>query len=291
MAVGAWQAYRHAVHGTYLVAVVVLTVGLGLLAWRLEPTSSPVEPKNTELSFLLGVKPAATSTHVTELLTPRPLGFHGGDSAKVLLTVSVDTPTAPQPRTWTVYAPGVTAIGLRPCDPNIRVVTHRPQGGMLAFTEHTNGGQAFNIVLCWARDGPAVLRGPYLSAVIPAIVGGSDFGETQLERDFVPPDTSSSGRPLSRAQFGLAPYALQGTQPPTAVSPGSWTWRTSGNGIKLSDVPLSVSAVDLAGVQDENRRSFLAGVLFGVAGGALIAVVEELLTPVRRRRRRVTVPA
>jgi hypothetical protein len=52
----------------------------------------------------------------------------------------------------------------------------------------------------------------------------------------------------------------------------------------LASAPLEVSAVNASETQHDTYRAFLSGILFGVAGGAAIALVQELVAPFRARR-------
>jgi hypothetical protein len=74
-------------------------------------------------------------------------------------------------------------------------------------------------------------------------------------------------------------FAIQTEPQPTLSAPLSWTWTS-----KDSPQVIQLAATNSSESQRENTNAFYSGVLFGVVGGALIALVTELVVPLRRRR-------
>ena len=147
-------------------------------------------------------------------------------------------------------------------------------GPPVTHTQVTSDG-ALDVVFCWASGagGPVSLKGSYLSAQFPSIY----FADYALN----PPDVSLT-QYLVPSHGDTANYALQAATAPTRSSAGQWEWSTSK--YSIGSDPLRISAVDTNGTQHDSYRSFLSGIAFGVAGGALISLVTELVAPFTRRR-------
>ena len=95
------------------------------------------------------------------------------------------------------------------------------------------------------------------------------------------PDAKPVLRQLLRnLQPVTAQYSLQAGTLPTSTDPDGWHWAAGqGNGsVQLTATNIQVS-------QHEAYLGFLSGVLFGVVGGAVVLILQELLEPIRIRRR------
>jgi hypothetical protein len=132
----------------------------------------------------------------------------------------------------------------------------------------------------WNAGGPVNLSGPYLSARFPPLRGVSSavpFTDTPPAGDLA---MGSVTRRLALDGDNTANFAIQTDPHPTVSAPTSWSWTTK-------DTPqvIQVAATNSSDTQRENNDAFYSGVLFGVVGGALIALVTELVVPLHRRRR------
>ena len=74
-------------------------------------------------------------------------------------------------------------------------------------------------------------------------------------------------------------YSLQAGAPFTSSDPFGWHWlgNDAASQIQLTAINIPVS-------QHEAYLGFVSGVLFGVAGGAFVALLQETLSPLRPRR-------
>ena len=115
------------------------------------------------------------------------------------------------------------------------------------------------------------LNGAYLSAVFPPVLP-YDVGRTS---DYV------ISRTLNLGSLTAADYAVQSSDQPTSALPGGWQW----SGRPPASEALQFSAVNSTQTQHDSYQSFLSGILFGIAGGAFVSLVLELLDPFRSRRR------
>ncbi|HWF14601.1 MAG TPA: hypothetical protein VG244_00325, partial [Acidimicrobiales bacterium] len=171
------------------------------------------------------------------------------------------------PRSYTVEGGGAQAVREPP--------QHLASGGAIGFTtpgsyqlNTITGGGVFYVRLCWASNGPVSLNGSYLSARLPSV---TPFGST-LGR----PGT----RQLNLGSLDQADYAVQSLQHPTSVTEGGWQWSA-----RISPYePLSFNAVNTSETQHDSYQAFLSGIVFGVAGGALVALIQEFVAPFRARR-------
>jgi hypothetical protein len=132
------------------------------------------------------------------------------------------------------------------------------------LTDVTSHGN-FCVRMCWSSNAPVSLNGSHLSARFP-------------------PAASSSGsvrvsRVLDPAAGDTANFVIQSQTAPTNSDSSSWGW--SGPGIRE---PIHLSAVNVSGTRHDNFWAFLSGITLGIAGGALIAILQEFVAPLRRRR-------
>ena len=81
-----------------------------------------------------------------------------------------------------------------------------------------------------------------------------------------------------------ADYAVQAATAPSVSSfNGQPAWEWPGSTILT---PIRVTASNAITSQHEVYFSFLSGIAFGIAGGAAVAIVQELLDPFCHRRHR-----
>jgi hypothetical protein len=62
---------------------------------------------------------------------------------------------------------------------------------------------------------------------------------------------------------------------PTVTAPFEWSWKTTGGAAR----GVAFTLTDIAGVQSDSKKAFISGIFLGVAGAALIGLMEQLLRP------------
>ena len=90
---------------------------------------------------------------------------------------------------------------------------------------------------------------------------------------------------LLPAAGDVGQFSLQATIGPSVTDQRSWTWRREAPAITPANAlqpvanydPIAFSGVNVSETQQENVRAFLAGVLLGIAGGAVITLIAELV--------------
>jgi hypothetical protein len=140
-------------------------------------------------------------------------------------------------------------------------------GEVTSISEVTGHGYLF-VRMCWKSRGPVALSGSYLSAQFPGFGG---YGSTS---------SYAVTHQLNPVAGNTSNYLLQSIEQPTSVIPTGWQW--SGYPRVL---PIAVSAVNTSATQHDSYLAFLGGIAFGVAGGAAITLIQELLAPFSGRRR------
>jgi hypothetical protein len=85
--------------------------------------------------------------------------------------------------------------------------------------------------------------------------------------------------PIQQKQPITAEYSLQAGTLPTSTDPFGWHWSASQGGL------VQVTAVNIPKSQHEAYLGFVSGVLFGIFGGAVVLVLQEVMEPIRIRRR------
>ncbi len=89
---------------------------------------------------------------------------------------------------------------------------------------------------------------------------------------------------LGSPDADTADYTIQSLQQPKVVMSDSWQWPAD----KTLPEPLAFAAVNTSETQHDTYDAFLSGIMFGVAGGALVSLIVELVAPFRSRQERRT---
>jgi hypothetical protein len=121
--------------------------------------------------------------------------------------------------------------------------------------------------VCWSKGAPVSLSGSYLSALLPSVEAPYP-GTLRVTRTLYPDDGETTD------------FAIESTTQPTDTTPLAWQWSSRFG----STNPIRMAAVNVSGTQHDTYRGFLAGIVFGIAGGALITLISELVAPFSRRR-------
>jgi hypothetical protein len=130
--------------------------------------------------------------------------------------------------------------------------------------------------LCWTHGAPLAFSGEYASASIPTVSVGtlaSSAAPFEVTRSLYFVNKTQSAQPVT------AQYSLQAGTLPSSTDPIGWHW-SADNG-----APIQLVALNIPESQHETYLGFLSGVLFGVAGGALVTLFQEVLDPLRGRRK------
>ncbi|MFZ0248310.1 MAG: hypothetical protein WAL61_00075 [Acidimicrobiales bacterium] len=309
--------YFEELHVALVVALVVICVTLGIVGWELHPDSNGFQPVPQGLRILIagsgfaatqtltqagnegatlkvtaiytqGVVPLVDSAAYTLLSGPQAAGAASIERGPVVM---FDGKPLPSTRWgYIVLNPG----SARPCAAHSRyrygTVAYPMQASTPALvvpplpTETSVGDTLPPPGLClhWDTGSPFTLSGPYLSVRFPPLRGISSaipFTEIPQDSDL---GVATVTRTLSLEEGNnTANFAIQTDPHPTIAAPTSWTW-------VIKDTPqvIQVAATNSSAAQHENNDAFYSGVLFGVVGGALIALITELVVPLRHRRLR-----
>ena len=185
---------------------------------------------------------------------------------------------------WTFYITGLTG---QPCSsltasssvPAMRTLRQSQTGTdsyeIQGESSRTAEAIAFvDVRVCWSHSSPIATSGAYLSAALPEIFAGEDQG--------------SLTRVLSLPGNSLFQYSLQSGTPPSAINSHSWLWSSSlsQNIDSPSSSEIPVAAASIVGLQWDNNKAFVSGILLGVAGGAVVTLITGLLGAVDEARKR-----
>lgn len=318
-----WRGYLHELQIVFVITMAVVCAVAIVIGWRLHPASNgfPAIPQGLSLvtsgsQFTLKqtLTPTEDGGATLQVDEPQTLGHAPGQP---LLNNVLYDPTdprgptvAPVPiaifdgrpipnRSWTylVLNPG-TAQPCHTAPPPGEDVTSSYKSGKVfvpwvgktvpAFVVKVsypqavdNGFQQRVICLHWSSGSPVATNGAYLSARFPPVHGiAVDYGVAQYE-----PDTGGDvatgtvTRVLNLADSLTYDFNVQ-SQPQATVSENrSWTWR-------YHDLAQTVqlAAINSSVEQQETNNALYAGIAFGIAGGALVALIAELVGPFSRRK-------
>lgn len=276
--------YINRLHVVLVVALLVLTVGLGLIGWSIRPSSGGFSPVPADLQLF--VPTAAQALAFTETISPAS----GGGAVLALEGTPQITDVIPtQPFTLVVDNLGDGRL----CTPSVLTkdqvgltlhlpLQHIRKSGALDFTSARNhpatisGRGYFFVRLCWPSHGPVAVHGAYLNARFPPT---EVFAATNDAQDVARQLT------LGASDATTADYSVQSLQQPTTVSDSEWTWAARTSHTALPEA-LAFTAVNTSETQHDSYEAFISGIFFGVAGGALVSLVAELVAPFRPRQER-----
>jgi hypothetical protein len=132
--------------------------------------------------------------------------------------------------------------------------------------------------LCWTGNPPMAFDGEFASASLPGITEPSEISDTvlplDLTRDLYFDNYQENQQPVT------AQYLLQAGTLPTSTNAYGWHWTADPD-----DASVQLTATNIQVSQHEAYLGFVSGVLFGIVGGALVLILQELLEPIRIRRR------
>jgi hypothetical protein len=268
------------IHLEWVAVLVVVFVVLVVVGWSLRPQSSGFRPIQTGQYVVVTGQGVGT---ITQTLTRTRSG-------EVQLQVRSDqTSSGP----WTVSAYFTT--GYRVCQPanvvnaasgfsaNAPIEPYRvrhPQvvlvgGPPTPDVVVASRGRVILARFCWASTttgAPVKLNGSYLNALFP--------GAGTADPDADPPPPASAVTSVLVANAGdTSDFAVQTGTADSDSNPAAWSWTRSSN-----DPPARITAVNTSNAQNDQFHAFLAGIVLGIAGGALITILQELFAPFNRRR-------
>jgi hypothetical protein len=139
-------------------------------------------------------------------------------------------------------------------------------GGPQSWTRVDSVGPGVDVYICWSRDGAVSQVGAYLSAQFAPV--SLLYGRLQHVRSV-----------LILKGADTADYSIQSPVTPQKTNPTSWAWAQA-----ASAQSIHLSAIDVTTSQYENHQAFLSGIALGIAGGALITILQELVAPFSRRK-------
>jgi hypothetical protein len=140
-----------------------------------------------------------------------------------------------------------------------------------------SGRGYFFVRLCWPSDGPVALNGAYLNARFPPT---EVFAKTNDSEKVAYQLT------LGSSDANTADFNVQSLQHPTTSTDTAWLWKAGSFGSLIAQA-LTFTGVNTSETQHDSYNAFLSGIIFGVAGGALVSLIAELVAPLRLRRERV----
>jgi hypothetical protein len=313
------RSYIDDVHLPLLAVLVVLSVILGAVGFALRPgTDEPPVVPNTDLTLYIYQQDGTgtPSDDPTRLMVDETMEQRDPSTVLVQLDVFAVFKAA-GPVTWNLLGPRSSAQPY-PCpDPYDYLGTAEPdpvntingqvtigdqavtQAELGDFTGHTSQKNASDVLglyglapgavqagrlapiadvdLCWKSNRPMAFDGEFASASMPGIQAPSSGSDSDLALDL------TRNLYFDNYQEDLQPitakYSLQAGTLPTSTNPYGWRWAAGqGNGsVQLTATNIQVS-------QHEAYLGFLSGVLFGVVGGAVVLILQELLEPIRIKR-------
>lgn len=319
------RSYLNEVHLPLLGVLVVLSVVIGAIGFALRPgTDKPPVVPNTDLTLYV-YQPGASGVSTAEptrVIADETMEQRNPSTVLMQLDVFAVFAAA-GPVTWNLLGPRSSSqpypcpdpyayLGTAEPDPVDSVAGQSGEGqvsieGQVVtpaelgdFTGHTSQKNASNVLglygmapvavradrlmpiaeadLCWTSNRPMAFDGEFASVSLPGINAYSTVNDSELPLDL------TRNLYFDNYQENLQPvtaqYSLQAGTLPTSSDPYGWHW-AAGQG--SAAVQLTATSIQVS--QHEAYLGFVSGVLFGVVGGAVVLILQELLEPIRIRRR------
>lgn len=286
------DTYFSRLHLVLVAVLTVLTVALGIFGWALRPASGGFPALESNMLVLLGSSvPGGAHPDVTQSLTRVSAGgtllFQGDLQASPSMRWSVDLFHLDSgwrlctPRSVTFGGGAISELRLEPQHVNLKPKFATDEPGFEAPVE-VDGAGPFYLELCWSVGGPVQSNGAYLSARFTPVYGSSaPVGLNQFTPVYVSSTAVGLTRQLDLGTGTTADYSIQSVQPSGDYG-GGWQWSRR----PPAGDSLAVSAVNASETQHDSYKAFLSGIVFGVAGGALVSLIMELVSPFRSRQER-----
>jgi hypothetical protein len=167
--------------------------------------------------------------------------------------------------------PGLTVSGPPTAVAPQRLTSLGTSLGVPSYEVKSKG--PMSVWLCWSSNGPVNLNGSYLSAQFPTVDAHSNSQNRYVQVPMTLVLYADGGN--------TADYVIQSPSTPTAFSADSWQWSAQ---TTTASALLRLSAVDTSASQHQTFTGFLSGIALGLAGGALVAILLELVGPLSRSR-------
>jgi hypothetical protein len=159
------------------------------------------------------------------------------------------------------------------------------------LTTVTGSGTPY-LRICWSKRAPVQLSGAYLSARFPPVAGPTRVTPGTPIGDSISVSRVLNARVDDTALFNVQQSLTQ----PTRSTVHTWAWdapyvigatpvpiaQESYHDISAQQ-PIVLSAINVNGTQEDSDNALLSGIFLGVAGAALIALIQEIITLVRNR--------
>jgi hypothetical protein len=267
----AWQALRAPENFEFDAAIFLCaaTIICSLLGWCLRPSlSAPLQlpPAPGLVINFPGPQPPPQSLTVDSELVQT-----GNSQAELKVNAAGVFRPNQKMITWTLAVEGsFTGSVCEPAHlqpPSVRFPVQNYYNYQIQMTSRVpaNGNVFLLVHLCWTDNSPIAISGSYLSANLPYVIAPDQIGT--VTRVLQLPGTSLSAYTLN-----------QGIEPATTLTPQAWTWQSplSTNTGSQASAAISVFGSSIVGVQEASDRTFYSGILFGIAGGAIVSVVLVL---------------
>jgi hypothetical protein len=264
------KEYLNKIHKVWVVALIVMTTGFTTIAWNLQPSAvGPISVPSSSLYFKLRETPVASDLRITETLL-----LLGGTKSDLSVYISSDPPAGSKILHWQLSAYGFQGHICKGSSGEMAGTQRSFGNGVSTITGESEGPEEGQVLidLCWSgvNYSPGSLNGSFLSALVPEFyLPGRNFDK--LTRSV------QIGSNFNSA--ALQEYSIQAGSQPTHLWPNTWEYDEAD-----PYTGTIVYAVNIAGLQEDSHNAFLSGVLFGVAGAGLIALLQELTVSAGKRR-------
>jgi len=296
---------------TLLLAVLALgCAAFGVLLWPDTSGPPPGEPTLTGFNFVIDQPDVAAAVRL--LINPDAKFYTNREPGLLLISVSLDVSPGATVH-WALMLGGVSSrISMRLMPEGSRglnltyrrasepydlgypigtvadyVITGEVQGPSTAYSTlasqnfpEVNPRQSAIASLAWAGPLPAVFKGAYVTVTMPSLTMLPAQGPSSVfdGAEFAP----SKHEVEEELAVGWDYQISAGSGKPTGLA--SWIW-SSESGEGIANANAIGSSVDKQ--SDVQRRSFFAGLLFGLAGTAVVSALPfatAALTEGRMRR-------
>jgi hypothetical protein len=266
--------------------LIALALGTGAYALSLRPDTAVPQPfpiMFVKLNFTSG-HPATSPVTLSEELSDDE---NGNDAVSLNIDVS-GADLAHRGWSLDVFVPsGVRLNFVLGPDPKSVRISQTNGGAQLHAAPGPLKDKEFVINLGWKDplQGPMQLEGPNLHANFPLVMVTNEKSRSQPS----PPNPRVTAK---QSLSSFSDYVPVGGSFPDHIDSmgGDWSWKAETSRVNSKNALGGVDVEAQSPTLNEQAQNdaFLSGVVFGLAGAALIAAIQEFVSAATRKERRDT---
>lgn len=270
------------IHKPLVIAFALCVAGLGYAGFALQPASGPppILAETNQPNWDVDINPSPTGalTVGVALFVCGPIPVGGPEIVQPSCNNAANGVTRMQFELSSEYADQVNTVDVlayfRNISPGLCPADTSYRDSSCSFTAHVplrHHVLIYQITMTFPAGIFYARAGSYANAALPAV-------------SVIAPDATIYQQMVLQGSISPSQISVLEGPSPMSNSAYAWSWEAALGSVHQIASGRSVHQVaftltDIAGVESDSKKAFLSGILLGVAGGALVALIEQLLRP------------